>query len=76
MRSPGEFAGTDQQALGKEADMEPHGAGAHAMQPMSDGDDGGNSMPRQRSTLLTESYMPSRLSQGRAAPCQGSALPR
>ena len=73
MLSPGAFLGADQKAMGQDADMEPHGPGPHAMQPVSDG---GNSMSRQSSALLAESYIPSRLSQGGAASCQGSAVPR
>lgn len=76
MHSPDASSGTDHRGMAGDADMEPCGSGAHAMQPMNDGDDGGNSMPRQRSASLAESYMPSRLSQGGAAPCRGSAVPR
>lgn len=73
MLSPGAFLGSDQQAMGQDAGIEPHGPGPHGTQPMSDG---GNSMSRQSSALMAESYMPSRLSQGGAAPCQGSAISR
>lgn len=64
--SPNTFAGTDQQAFGGDANL----------QPMSNRGDEKHSMPRQRSASLAEPYMPSRLGQGRAAACQGSAVPR
>lgn len=72
---PDASSGADHRGIGGDADMELHKLGAHATQPMNDGDDSGNSMPRQRSASLAESYMPSRLGQGGAAPCQGSAVP-